>query len=303
MRSSRHEQPNTSTVQDFSNTEELASLHIQDQRSGYASTYMVQEVSNKEELNRLAFQDQMLTTSMGGVLPELSDLTGLHRVLDAGCGTGGWLLEMARAIPTIAVLVGVDIRKATITYARTQAAADPVGRRVKYHVIDALDMSQLPPRFFDLVNQRLGMSYLRIWDWPRQFAEYQRVARSGGIIRITESCAPESNSEALNQLNDLLMRALSGAGHLFVTDSPSGVIDGLVPLFKQQGLSKVQTHLHTLEYRAGTPEGELFCKDEKRLFQVVRPFLSKWSHVPYNYKEIYRQALHDMQSPDFVATW
>src|SRR5262249_222897 len=114
---------------------------------------------------------------------------------------------------------------AMITYARAQAAADPVGRRVKYHVMDALDMSQLPPRFFDLVNQRLGMGYLRIWDWPRQFAEYQPVARSGGIIRITQRTAPESNSEGLHQLNDLLMRALSQAGHMFVPDNPDGVID------------------------------------------------------------------------------
>ena len=75
----------------------------------HPSTYIVQNRSSLDELTRLEIQDKMLTIGMGGVLPELADPTILRRVLDAGCGTGGWLMETAKTYPTIENLVGVDI--------------------------------------------------------------------------------------------------------------------------------------------------------------------------------------------------
>jgi hypothetical protein len=36
----------------------------------HPSTYFVQDRSNKEEVQRLQLQDHLLTTAMGGVLPE-----------------------------------------------------------------------------------------------------------------------------------------------------------------------------------------------------------------------------------------
>ena len=50
------------------------------------STYFVQDRSNKEELQRLQIQDHLLTTAMGGVLPEQPDTLHFERVLDIGCG-------------------------------------------------------------------------------------------------------------------------------------------------------------------------------------------------------------------------
>jgi tRNA G46 methylase TrmB len=67
------------------------------------STYFVQDRSNKEELTRIAIQDQMLTASMGGVLPERTDTSLFHRVLDVGCGTGGWAIEAAKTYPTMSL--------------------------------------------------------------------------------------------------------------------------------------------------------------------------------------------------------
>src|ERR1700738_5459467 len=59
----------------------------------HPSTYFVQNRSSEEEMTRLQIQDQMVTTSMGGVLPEQSDPTIFQRVLDVGCGTGWWVRE------------------------------------------------------------------------------------------------------------------------------------------------------------------------------------------------------------------
>src|SRR6266852_7515288 len=95
-------------------------------RRDHPSTYFVEDRSNKEELHRLQIQDQMVTTSMGGVLPEQPDPTIFQRVLDVGCGTGSWLIEAARTYPTMSHLRGIDISSKMVKYARAQAEAQQV---------------------------------------------------------------------------------------------------------------------------------------------------------------------------------
>lgn len=269
----------------------------------HPSTYIVQDRSNEEEMIRLQIQGQMITAGMGGVLPEQPRPTSFQRILDIGCGTGDWLIEVARTYPGISVLVGVDVSNNMVQYARTQAAAQQVDSRVQFHAMDALRMLEFPPRSFDLVNQRLGMSYLRTWDWPKLLGEYRRVTRPGGVIRITECNFPTSSSAALTRLSAQFIRSLSQAGHLFTPDDTNGVINELPRLLERQGLSNVQTRVHTLEHRAGTTGGQSFYEDVRHMFRTLLPFFRKWSHVPDDYEEIYQQALADIQQPGFVATW
>src|SRR5579859_8181 len=164
----------------------------------HPSAYFVQDRSNQEEMTRLQIQDHMVTSGMGGVFTEQADPTHFRRILDVGCGTGGWLIEAALAYPTIKLLIGVDVSKKMVDYAREQAQAQGVGERVEFHVMDALRMLEFPDRFFDLVNQRFAVGYVRTWEWPKLLAEFQRVARPDGIIRITDlDAVVENNSPAL----------------------------------------------------------------------------------------------------------
>jgi ubiquinone/menaquinone biosynthesis C-methylase UbiE len=269
----------------------------------YANTYWVQDRTYREETARLQLQGQMITAGMGGVLPEQPQPTTFQRVLDVGCGTGDWLIEVAKTYPGIPLLVGIDVNERMVHYARSQAKKQQVADRVEFHVMDALCTLKFPEAFFDLVNERLGMSYLRTWDWPNLLSEFQRITRPGGVIRITECDTPESNSPALNKLNTLLLQALSQSGHFFIPNDRNGVISELAPLLERLGLKQVQTHLYRLEYRAGTPEGKSFCEDEEHMFRLLLPFFHKWCRVPEDYETIYRQALDEMQQPDFAAKW
>jgi hypothetical protein len=92
------------------------------------------------------------------------------------------------------------------------------------------------------------------------------------------------------------------AGHFF-NHNGNGVTSELARLLSQYGLQNVQTRAHTVEYRAGTPEGQLFYMDMKHVFRVVVPYIRKWTRVPDDYEAIYQQALSEMQQPDFEATW
>ena len=268
----------------------------------HPSTYFVQDRSNEEELTRLRVQDQLLTKGMGGVLPEQEDLDRFQRVLDVGCGTGGWLITLAQQLPNTTMLVGADVSLRMVQYARSRAEAAGVADRVEFHVMDALRMLEFPRHSFDLVNRRLGMGYLRTWDWPGLLQEYQRVTKPGGIIRITEGDLGGSNTSAFNACHDLIYDALNRAGHIFFSER-DGVMRALEPTMHQAGLLNLQTRSHVLEYRAGTPEGQAYAEDVKHAFRTFLPFLRKWTQVPSDYESIYEQMLQEMQQSNFVATW
>jgi ubiquinone/menaquinone biosynthesis C-methylase UbiE len=253
-------------------------------------------------MNRLEIQDKMLTTGMGGVLPELTDHSRLRRVLDVGCGTGDWLLETARTYPTIQRLVGADISDKMIEHARAQAKAQQLDGRVEFQTMDALRILEFPPASFDLVNQRFGASWLRTWEWTKILVEYQRVCRPGGIIRITECDNIESNSPALTKLANISRETYYRSGRFFA-QSNDGVTRQLARLLTQHRIQDVQTRVHKLIYRAGTAEAQLFYEDTLHFFRLILPFFQKWTRVPSDYQEIYQQALKEMQQPDFVATW
>jgi ubiquinone/menaquinone biosynthesis C-methylase UbiE len=266
------------------------------------STYFVQDRANRDELKRLQLLDRTTTASMGGVLPEQPDPTMFRRVLDVGCGTGGWLIELAQTLPDSTLLIGVDASHAFIEYAREQAVAAQVSDRVEFHVADALRMLEFPSRFFDLVNHRFAASWLRTWDWPKLLQEYQRVARPGGVIRITEGDTWVTKSPAHLSLFGVFVQAMYQSGHFFTPDSP-GVNGELVGLLQRHGLRQVQSRAYSLEYRTGTPEAQHFFENIRISYQTVGPFLRKWTRVPDNYEAIYQQAIREMDQPDFMATW
>lgn len=266
------------------------------------STYFVEDRSNQVEMTRLQVQDQMITDGMGGVLPEQPDPTRFQRVLDIGCGTGGWLIEAAKTYPTMELLIGVDISNSMLHYAREQAATQQVADRVEFHTMDALRMLEFPQNFFDLVNLRYGMSWLRTWDWPKLLQEAKRVMRSEGVIRLTESDYDmDQRYPSLRRLTDIFLQVFYHTGHLFAPEK-DGIIGHLARLLLQAGYQDVQTCSHRLEFRAGTPAGQRFAEDVKLIFQTAVPFFRKWTRLPDNYDELYQQMLQEVQQQDFVTT-
>ena len=266
------------------------------------STYWVQDRSNKDEIKRLLVQDQMMTASMGGVLSEQPDPTVFQSVLDVGCGTGGWLIDVVRTYAGVTRAVGIDISNKMIEYARLQAQAQGVAERIEFQVMDALRDLEFPTDSFDLVNMRFGQSYLRKWDWPNILSEFKRVTRPGGVIRLTETdLRVNTNSPALTRLGELSFQALYQAGHSFTIE---GVTTELAHLLTQHAsVTDAQIRTHLSEYRPGTNEGASFYEDMKHMYRTVLPFMQKWTQVPDDYEQIYQRALSEIQQPDSVTKW
>ncbi len=271
-------------------------------RRAYPNTYFVQGYAAEKEAARLHIQDGIITRAMGGVLPEQQQPSRFQDILDIGCGTGGWLIELASAVPPPSLLVGIDVNKPMLAYAVTQAKAQQVSDRIQWREMDALNPLDFPSETFALVNLRFGSSFVRTWDWQNLLSECRRVCKAGGVIRITDADLRVKNaSPALNQLFDLIVEAFYRAGYLF-TQQGDGVISQLAPLLERAGLQNVETRVWVRERQAATAEGQTSVEDIKHLLRTIAPFLQKWTRVPDNYNLLCRQALKDMQQPDFVMT-
>ncbi len=267
----------------------------------HPSTYFIQDRSNLSEMERLEGQDRLFTQQMGGVLSEQADPTRFQHILDVGCATGGWLIEVAKTYPDIPLLIGVDISSTMVTYAREQAEVHHVSDRVQFHTMDALRMLEFPNEYFDLVNQRLGLGYLRTWDWPKLLQEYRRVSKPGGTIRITE-VSSSHGSGRLAEYNQMAANVLHRAGHL-PTEDANSLLEQL-PVWMSRSLENVQSRLVEMEYRHGTPEHAFFLDDSRRLLPLSEAFVRKWERISKeDYQSLVQAVLAEMQEPGFSTIW
>src|SRR5947209_452015 len=117
-------------------------------------TYFM-DTESGAEMARLLDQDRLVTKGMGGLFPELSpsELSHIQRILDIGCGPGGWAQEVAFGYPEKEV-VGIDISNAMIEYATDQARVQGL-QNATFLVRNALEPFDFPNESFDLVNGRL----------------------------------------------------------------------------------------------------------------------------------------------------
>jgi hypothetical protein len=59
------------------------------------------DIADENEVGQLLLQHRYLSECMGGVLPAALDLSHMRLALDAQCGAGGWVYELAWNHPSI----------------------------------------------------------------------------------------------------------------------------------------------------------------------------------------------------------
>jgi ubiquinone/menaquinone biosynthesis C-methylase UbiE len=222
------------------------------------------------EMARLLAQDRLITQGMGGLFSERSDLAGIHRILDAACGPGGWALEVAYSYPEIEV-VGFDISRAMIDYARAQARVQSLDN-ADFVVMDIQKPLDFPDASFDLVNARF-INFLPVAVWPKLMQEFKRITRPGGTIRLTESeWWYFTNSSALENLNAMIIRALKLQGGSF-SERFTGVLPMLGRFLLDAGCTSVNYKSHVIDYSFGTEAYEGFRHDAAVVFRLFQPFI------------------------------
>jgi ubiquinone/menaquinone biosynthesis C-methylase UbiE len=276
------------------------------QKNEDQGTFFLNNRWNKEENLRAQREDQMITRAMGGPLAEQPDANVFAHILHLACGSGDWTIEAARRYPRMS-LVGIDHNPHILDFARANAAAARVAERVRFQVMDALRPLAFPAASFDLVNLRLGVTFIRIWEWPQVIAEIMRVTRPGGVIRITEPQIVHQNKGPIGipgmaKLHAVLTCALYRSGHLFREDT-TGITAHIAPLLTRFGCQDVQTREYAVEVTAGTLTWRDYYTNAQHVIQGSQAFLAKWGCFQGDFDSLYQQIVDEMHNPVFHVSW
>lgn len=147
------------------------------------------------ETQRLDFQHYLLRYFFKGNY--LAPIGKPRDILDVGCGTGRWAMELATEFPG-ANVIGVDVAPPPVAEANAGANALHVDN---YTFVQGNALERLPfaDNSFDFVHQRYLILAIPASRWPYVVAELMRVTRPGGWIELIET-EPPNGSPAVTQL-------------------------------------------------------------------------------------------------------
>lgn len=101
-------------------------------------------------------------------------------VLDAGCGSGVWVLNLAY-LPQVRKIIGIDISKNAVEECIKNTKAKRVRQKVKFIKGSVTDLP-FKKNFFDCI---LSIAVLEhILDIGKTFSEFNRVLKKGGYIGV-----------------------------------------------------------------------------------------------------------------------
>jgi ubiquinone/menaquinone biosynthesis C-methylase UbiE len=259
------------------------------------------DAENAAEMARLMIQDRLLTQSMGGLVPEPIDLSQVYRVLDIGCGPGGWLLDLGVHYPHIQG-VGIDISHLMTQYATSQVASQGLSN-VQFQVMDATQPLHFADNTFDLVNGRILMGFLTTQQWPSLLQECYRIIKPGGTLRLAEGEWGFTTSAALDQFSSLSTHSFARAGHSF---SPTGRTFGataVLPHFlRRAGYQNVEHSAYAIDFSAGTPIHELNRQNLLIVYKLLQPLFVQMQLITQEeLNSLYEQMEKELQADDFCG--
>lgn len=253
-------------------------------------------------LPRLFNVDLPALKQTGKPLPEQDDTSTVHRLLDIASGTGEWAINAAQVSPHLQV-VGIEHDTQHIENTRKAAQTRKVNN-ITFIAMDPFGPLNFPEDSFDLVNARFLMGLLPAAAWLHVLREFTRVARSGGVIRLTETDLPITSGPAFEKLNALISQVYSHTKRSF---SPEGRLLSVTPVLKRllqdAGCQSVQQKIFVTNFSAGMQTHTEVCQDIARTYQLVLPFLINIGVTTQQEGEqLYQQMLSEMQENDFCGT-
>jgi SAM-dependent methyltransferase len=193
------------------------------------------------EIDRLDVQHYSVREMM-----QANYLAPLHQpaaILDVGCGTGQWPIELSVEFPR-ALVVGFDSEKPK-PKARTP---------VNYRFVHGNALQGLPfgDDSFDFVHQRFLIAGIPVKSWAPAMLELVRVTRPDGWVELAESPSWVTRmGKSTGQLLEMLQALLRARG----LDTAGVVYGALDAHLRRAGL--IDVHVQTLELPVGDWGGQV----------------------------------------------
>lgn len=195
-----------------------------------------------------AYDELPLWSAMFGLLLlEHVPLAGVTSALDAGCGTGFPLIELAERLGPAVAVHGIDPWSAGLE----RAAQKIVLRRTPNVTLHAGTASALPfpDATFDLLASNLGINNFD--DPPAVLRECRRVARAGATLAITTNLQGH-----MQELYDVFASVLDDAGRerLRAHIAHRGTVASVHALLENGGfrVTRVIEHQESMRFAGGT---------------------------------------------------
>ncbi len=233
------------------------------------------------EVVRSIKQDATVTKAIDSLLPRQVNSAKISRVLDIACGPGSWVLDVAYEYSNVQV-IGVDISRNLVEYARTRARSQGLENDAIFKVMDVTKPLDFPDESFDVINGRFLIGFMSPGDWPKLLRECMRITRPGGFIRplrmAGRSFAPTGKNFSITPM----LAGFLGAG----------------------GYQHVDTIPHVIDFSVGAEAHISMYENWMAGLELLQPFLVKMKMASLEeLKELYQQALIEMMSNDFRALW
>jgi len=252
----------------------------------------------------------MMRTILGGNIVAPLPYTP-STIVDVGCGTGQWVLDVANEIPA-AKVIGIDLE-----LPQTGTTHPHYPRNCSFERLNALDPLPYAPQSIDYMHLRFMSSALPLDTWPQVIPRLASYVKMGGWIEWVESGPIYAAGPAFQQLcaaweelrrrhghlahpGPQIAQSLQLAGLIGVVYQPVRVPIGayggrLGRMVAQDGIATFRAlRPGILEFQLMTPQEFDWCIDQAQ-FEVNDQrgaFQSTWEiAVAYGHRGVSRPSL------------
>ncbi|KAJ3733115.1 S-adenosyl-L-methionine-dependent methyltransferase [Lentinula guzmanii] len=137
--------------------------------------------ANEPERERLDQQSRFMTKAVfgGKLISTQTNISPGDEILESATGTGIWLLDLARELPTPVSLTGIDIS--------SRLFPTNYPSNVTFSSQSVTSLPESWSNKFNLINQRLLTGALTKEQWPNALSELYRVLKPGAWIQLMET--------------------------------------------------------------------------------------------------------------------
>ncbi|KAG1180551.1 hypothetical protein G6F70_001663 [Rhizopus microsporus] len=182
------------------------------------------------------------------------------RVLDVGCGSGAWIMDMATEYPNC-VYEGCDI----VEVANKRVSL----QQVTFRYGNVLDRLPFEDNSFDFVHMRLFVLALQVNQWPIAINEILRVTKPGGMVQLVEFDLKMTGNEIVQQVLTGIHSACKARGQ----DPRIALqLEKLVSENKQA--TSVQSDYRSVDMASNTKTAKMFVWDWIETIKSMLPVIA-----------------------------